>query len=469
MSLHTDAVLVLGLGLSGAAAAEALLDAGVDRLRVVDTRDHHQVGERAAQLAERGVDVRIATDDPAVLDGVELVVASPGVAPTNPVLAAAIESTRPVWSEPELAWRLNSGQTRLLAVTGTNGKTSTTELLASCLHAPVGGNIGTPLSALLTAPNPPALVVAELSSFQLRFTEQLRTCVGVLLNVAADHLDWHASVADYAAAKARVWAGQRCRGSAALHERDWAVVGVDDPGVRSTLAAHPPPAGLAEATMQRPEPGQVGVADGVLVSRIDADADIVAVDELKARGAHNVANAAAAVAAAVCAGADPATLAAALTAYTPGAHRLELVATEAGVRYVNDSKATNPHAAAAALSSFPDASVVWIAGGLNKGLDFDDLADRARTHVRAAVTVGTSGPELAALTRRLGIPTVEAGTLARAVPAAADLARAGDTVLLAPACASMDQFADYRERGQAFRDAVAALGAPSGEESDHGR
>lgn len=468
MSLSGQRVLVVGLGASGVAAVEALMGTGVRALRVVDTRDTATVADRAAALAARGVDARVGVADPGVLDGMDVVVASPGVSPANPLLAAAIDRGARVWSEPELAWRLNGGRSRLVAVTGTNGKTSTTELLAACLRAPVGGNIGTPLVTLLTAREAPPLVVAELSSFQLHFTEQLRADVAVLLNVAADHLDWHGSLEAYTAAKARVWAGQRTTGGGGLAGRDWAVVGVDDPGARRALAMSPPPAGVVGATTGPPGPGQVGVADGDLVSRIGQDTSIVAVERLGAPGSHNLANAAAAAAAAICAGADAAELAGPLAGYAPGPHRLEHVAATGGVTYVNDSKATNPHAAAAALASFPEGSVVWIAGGLNKGLDFDELADVVASRVRAAVTIGASGPELAALARRVGVPAVESGTLDRAVPAAAAQARPGDIVLLAPACASMDQFSDYAARGTAFRDAVGALRAGHAEEVTRG-
>jgi UDP-N-acetylmuramoylalanine--D-glutamate ligase len=183
-------------------------------------------------------------------------------------------------------------------------------------------------------------------------------------------------------------------------------------------------------------------------------------------GGRQLANVCATVAAAVAAGADPRALAAPLRAHRPGAHRLQRVGERAGVTYVDDSKATNPHAAAAALASYPDGAprLVWIAGGLNKGLAFDGLAPLLPGRVRATVTIGSSGPALAAVARGAGVPVVEAGTLAEAVPAAAALARRGDTVLLAPACASMDQFADYAERGRAFAEAVARLdGAPAQE------
>ncbi|MEX0658727.1 MAG: UDP-N-acetylmuramoyl-L-alanine--D-glutamate ligase [Egibacteraceae bacterium] len=471
IGLQGTRVLVIGLGASGRAAVDALAGAGADRVTVVDTRTDPGTEQHAATLRGAGMDARSGVADPAVLHGIDVVVASPGLAPSNPLLAAAIASGQRVWSEPELAWRLNGERTRLVAVTGTNGKTSTTELLAACLGAPVGGNIGTPLSALLTGPTPPPLVVAELSSFQLRFTERLRPDVAVLLNVAPDHLDWHGGFEDYVAAKARVWACQRRAGAPGLQGCDWAVVGVDDPGARAALDTHPAPAGVVGTTTGPPASGQVGVVEGAIVSRLAGDTIVTAIADLAAPGPHNLATAGAAVAAAQGAGADPADLARPLASFRPGPHRLEHVAMVRGVRYVNDSKATNPHAAAAALASVEtpvEPSVVWIAGGLGKGLAFSSLAAPVREHVRTAVTIGHSGPEIAALTRDLGVATVEAGTLAEAVPAAAARARPGDTVLLAPACASMDQFTDYAHRGQVFRDAVAALADRAHEEGARG-
>lgn len=450
-------VLVAGLGVSGAAAARALLRSGCT-VRAVDSAETDALAERAAGLADAGAETRLGGDaDPtaAVTDEPRpaLVVTSPGIPESSPLLTAAREAGLDVWGEPELAWRLSGGRTRLVGVTGTNGKTTTTELLAVCLGAPSAGNIGTPLVEVLSGETPPPLVVAELSSFQLRFCHAFRTDVGVLCNVAADHLDWHGGADAYRAAKARVWGRHR--------PGDTAVLNADDPGAEATRSAYPPAGRVFTFTRSEPGPGQAGVSHGWLAWRGPDGAlvRILPADELGAPGPHNLANALAAVAAAVAVGVDPAPLRRPLRDFTSGAHRLERVATVNGVRYVNDSKATNPHAAAAALASFTE-PVVWIAGGLNKGLDFAELA-AASGGVRAACTVGRSGAELATLTRGLGIPTVEAGDVATAVAEAARLAEPGDVVLLAPACASMDQFADYAARGQAFRDAVAALPSAS--------
>ncbi|MDQ3537659.1 MAG: UDP-N-acetylmuramoyl-L-alanine--D-glutamate ligase, partial [Actinomycetota bacterium] len=430
-------VLVVGLGVSGEAAARELLRRGVE-VRAVDAGRGPALEARAEALRAEGATVgvgRTAADD---IDGVDLVVTSPGVPQNDAVLAAALHQGVPVHSEPELAWRLAAGRTRLLAVTGTNGKTTTSELLADCLGAVAAGNIGTPLVSVLGADNPPGLVVAELSSFQLRFTHTLRPDVAVLLNLSPDHLDWHGGLDGYRTAKSRVWRSQQ--------PTDWAVVNADDAGAQAAAAAEPPPGRRAAFTRSAPRHGQVGIEGGAIVAFLgDEPVEVAAVADLAIRGPHNEANAAAAVAAACCAGADPRALAAALRGYQPGEHRLEVVATVGGVRFVNDSKATNPHAAAAALASFggadhSDGRVVWIAGGLAKGLTFESLRPDVARCVRAAATIGTAGPELARLVRGLGLPVVEAGTLDVAVRVAADLAHPGDTVLLAPACASMDQF-----------------------------
>jgi UDP-N-acetylmuramoylalanine--D-glutamate ligase len=447
--LRGRTVLVAGLGVSGVAAARALVAAGA-HVRAVESASDEEVRTRAATLAELGVDteVGVALDDVGTLAGVELLVPSPGIPERSPLLTAALHARIPVWSEPELAWRLSEGRTRLVVVTGTNGKTTTTELVGALLDAPTGGNIGTALTELLTVRQPP-LAVAELSSFQLRFTQTLRAEVAVLLNVAPDHLDWHGDLERYTAAKARAWANS---GSG-----DAVVLG-DDDGARQAIARHPTEARVIEVQHGPPGQGQVGVADGWIVASLDEGPRRVArVDDLALRGPHNVANACAAVAAAMACGADPETLADRLVRCAPGPHRLALVAERDRVRWVDDSKATNPHAAVAALEACgADGPVVWIAGGLAKGLRFDTLETSVRAHVRHAITIGASGPDLANLTRAWDVPTTEAGDLRRAGDGTPRSPGPGATVLLAPACASMDQFRDYAERGRVFASLVEA-------------
>ena len=465
-------VLVVGLGVAGTAAALALRAHGCP-VRAVEPRRDAVADARVAEVAAAGVEV--VRDDgrgggrddgrgggngvpgrtaggsrsravDALLDGRALVVTSPGVPPSSPLLAAARahqEAGRcEVLSEPELAWRLSGGRTRIVAVTGTNGKTTTTELLAACLGAPAAGNIGTPLVSLLAGADdgadggggagpwadgggasdgagwrPPPLVVAELSSFQLAATMTLRPDVAVVLNLAARPPGLARLVRRVRRREGARVAGPagRRRGGRPHTRRDAEAAGL--------LDAHPPPGRAAMFAVDGAAgaPAGVSATQGVPIAaevtggRVRCTApdgslvDVVAVDALARAAPHDLANVAAAVAVAVAAGADPAGLAAPLRAFRPGRHRLEAVATVDGVRYVDDSKATNPHAAAAALTGFPAGppSVVWIAGGLSKGLSFGGLAPLLPGRVRAAVTIGTSGPQLAAVARGVGVPVVE--------------------------------------------------------------
>jgi UDP-N-acetylmuramoylalanine--D-glutamate ligase len=438
-------VLVVGLGRSGRAAVEVLRASDVEVVVTDDRRDHPD----AEQVAALGATVVLDRPAAHLLDDVDLVVPSPGVPERAAVLVEAAQRGLPVWSEPELGWRLHPR--RLLAVTGTNGKTTTTELLAAMaraggVDAVPCGNIGTPFSTAAAGSDPSALLVAELSSFQLRFAERLRPEVGLLLNLAPDHLDWHGDLGRYGAAKARLWQAQR--------PGDWAVANLDDP-VTVELRDRLAPAARAGFTLVGPptEVG-VGVQAGSLVARTPTfEGVVLELATLPTTAPHHVANVAAAATAALLAGLGAHAVADAAAAYRPGRHRLELVAEVGGVRWVDDSKATNVHAAAAALRSAP--SIVWLAGGLAKGVELARLTS-ALGGVREAVLFGTSADELAAVCAAAGVPARTVDRIEDAVEVAAGVARAGDTVLLAPACASFDQFRDYAERGERFAAAVRA-------------
>ena len=409
-------VAVCGLGVSGAAAAEVLLRLGA-RVTVIDAADNPP---RAAAIEALGAEVRTGDPDPDV--DAELVVTSPGWRPTQPYLA---RQTVPVWGEVELAWRLRPAGQTWLAVTGTNGKTTTTEMLGAILatgdrRSATAGNIGTPLVQVVTAPEAPEVVAVELSSFQLHWTSSLAVAAGAILNLSPDHLDWHGSVEAYAAAKRRIWGP----GTTAVYN-------ADDPAV-AALARDLPDA--VPFSLDQPYDGPLAVA-----------------------GAHNLANATAAATLARIAGIAEEGIRDALAEFRTGGHRLVHVATLDGVAYVDDSKATNPHAAQRAIESYE--SVVWIAGGLNKGLSFDDLVRTTRGRLRAAVLIGTCADEVrdALATHAPEVPVETAGDLHTAVETARRLARPGDTVLLAPAAASMDQFTDYADRGDRFAAEVRAL------------
>jgi UDP-N-acetylmuramoylalanine--D-glutamate ligase len=420
-------VLVCGLGVSGTAA-----------VRVLTT-----LGARVTGHDER------AGDPPPDLDATDLVVVSPGWRPDHPLLASAAERGIDVWGEAELAWRLNPEPTRWLAVTGTNGKTTTTEMLAAMLAAAgvrsaAAGNIGRALVDAVGEQPPFTALAVELSSFQLHWAPSVRPTVGALLNLADDHLDWHGDRARYAEAKVRVWAGNEV-----------SVANADDPAV---VALVPRAASrVVGFTLRPPAETELGVVAGTLVDRAFGSGPLLDVAELQVRGPHNVANALAASALALAGGVPADAVATTLRGFTTGAHRNVVVRTLDGVRYVDDSKATNPHAAAASLSAYE--SVVWVAGGLNKGLPFDDLVRDHAARLRAAVLIGTCADELgAALARHApSVPVERAESLQTAVETARGLAHAGDVVLLAPAAASMDMFTDYAARGAAFAAAVNGL------------
>jgi UDP-N-acetylmuramoylalanine--D-glutamate ligase len=436
------AVVVAGAGVSGAAAAAALRERGAD-VTVVD---------------QRGGDGVLVTDT--VPEGTDLVVTSPGWRPDSPLLLDAAAKGVEVYGEVELAWRLRPvGAAPWLAITGTNGKTTTVRMLAAILTAAgrrtvAAGNVGLPLLSAVLDPSYDVLAV-ELSSFQLHWSSSLRPQAAVVLNLAPDHLDWHGSMAAYAAAKARVWAGDTSVGNA------------DDEAVRSLLARAP--GRRVTFTLRTPRIGELGVVDGLLVDRAFEDVpgeatELASVADLRVPGLHNVANALGAAALARAFGVEAGAVRDGLRAFVADPHRNALVATVGGVAWVDDSKATNPHAAAASLAAYDE--VVWIAGGLLKGAAVEDLVRDAAHRLRAVVLLGTDrGPLRDAMARHApDVPVVEVARLdteamSEVVAAARRFARPGDTVLLAPAAASMDCFRDYKERGDLFAQAVTAPAA----------
>lgn len=436
-----EVALVIGMGLSGDAVARHLRDRGA-RVLVADD----QPDDAARRRAERaGFELIDGPDEAAwrrLVSSADVVVPSPGVPEAHPALALAAALGTPVRSEIELAGRW--ARRPIVAITGTNGKTTVTELVTSMLatsgrNAVAAGNIGLALSEAVR--RDVDVIVAEVSSFQLRFTDSFRPAVGTWLNLAPDHLDWHRDLDAYAAAKARIWAHQT--------EGDVAVANAGDPVVMAAAAG----AASRVVTFGLDAAGGADfrVADGDLAG---PDGPILPVAELPRALPHDVANALAAAATAMAAGARAEGVAEALRRYPALSHRVVLVGERDGVRWYNDSKATNPHAAAAAIRGFP--SVVLIAGGRNKGLDLGALAaPEVAGHVRAVVALGEAGPEVAAAFDGVR-PVVAAPTMAEAVLRAAGLARPGDAVLLSPACASFDAYRSYAERGDDFADRVRA-------------
>ncbi len=463
-SWETVRAVVCGFGVSGFAAADTLVHLGAG----VTVLDDKVPDDRARLLEYLGADLRLGPGSTDVLpDGVDLVVTSPGWPPTAPVLLEAVRRGIPVWGEVELAWRLRGADPApWLCVTGTNGKTTTVQMLDAMLSAEglrsrAVGNVGTPVLEAVMDPEPVDVLAVELSSYQLHWSSSVAAESAAVLNIAPDHLDWHGSPEAYAAAKGRVYQGveRAC------------VYNVQDPWTERLVREADVAAGARAIgfTLGVPEPGMVGVIDGVLADRAFVDdpqgtaAELGSVSDLLDPAAHVVSNALAAAALARAHGVEPRAVREGMRTFRHAPHRIAFVAEIDGVRYVDDSKATNPHAALASLLGVD--SAVWIAGGLAKGATFDELVAAARDRLRGVVLIGADRSAVAEALRRHApdVPVVEVLTgeddlMDRVVGSATQMARPGDTVLLAPGCASMDQFRDYAARGDAFAEAVRRHG-----------
>ncbi|OBF59869.1 UDP-N-acetylmuramoylalanine--D-glutamate ligase [Mycobacterium sp. 852002-50816_SCH5313054-b] len=470
-------VLVAGGGVTGRAVLAALTRFGA----APTLCDDDPATLRA--YAEQGVATVPTSTATGQISHYALVVTSPGFSPATPLLAAAATAGVPIWGDVELAWRLDAAghygpPRRWLVVTGTNGKTTTTSMLHAMLAAGgrssvLCGNIGDPVLDVLD--RPADLLAVELSSFQLHWAPSLRPEAGVVLNIAEDHLDWHSTMADYTAAKARVLGGRV------------AVVGLDDARAAALLATAAAPV-RAGFRLGEPGAGELGVRDGQLIDRAFADdLALLAADSIPVPGPVGVLDALAAAALARSVGVPPEAIAGAVASFRVGRHRAEVVVVADGVTYVDDSKATNPHAAEASVLAYP--RVVWVAGGLLKGASVDAEVARVASRLVGAVLIGRDRGQVAeALSRHApDVPVVQVVTgedadmnatavvsdtdvtevrpsggdlgarvMTAAVAAARELAQPGDTVLLAPAGASFDQFAGYAARGDAFAAAVRA-------------
>jgi len=471
-------VVVAGLGTSGFAAADGLMDLGAHVL-VLDDADTAGNREKATVLEMLDVEVRLGPGATTQLpDDVDLVVTSPGWRPSAPLLAQAALRGIPVWGEVELAWRMSlpDRQVPWLAVTGTNGKTTTVGMLESMLTAAglktsAVGNVGRPIvEAVLDEVSYDVLAV-ELSSFQLHWTNSLSLHSAAVLNVAPDHLEWYADAAGwppeaadpmaaYAADKARIYTGvQRA-----------CVYNVQDAATERMVEEAEVVEGARAIgfTLGIPGPSMLGVVDDLLVDRAfieqrrDSAIELAKVSDVMPFAPHNVANALAAAALARSFGVPPTAVAQGLQRLRIGDHRIQTIAEAGGVRYIDDSKATNPHAAQASLSAFDH--VVWVAGGQAKGTKFDDLVARVAPQLRAAVVIGVDREVIAdALARHAPevpvnvIDSMDHGAMQQAVKWAATQAQPGDVVLLAPGCASKDMYTDYAARGDAFAAAAKAL------------
>lgn len=489
-------VAVTGLGVTGFSAADTLAELGA-RVVVVDGEASPKKHQDAETLRIVGVeDIRFGPEAVKVLPEIsgaqpELVVTSPGWRPDSPFMAAAGAAGVPVWSDIQLAHRLGprpgAAAPSWLTITGTNGKTTTATLLEAMLvadgkRAVACGNIGMPILDAIRDPLGYEVLAVELSSFQLHYTEPLSAVASTVLNIAEDHVDWHGSYADYSADKARIYEGtvKACIYNAEDAATEQMVVEADVvEGCRAI-----------GFTTDTPDVSMVGLVDDILVDRAFLDERRHQALELATRAdfaalapKHLIANALAAAALARSVDVRPASIQQAIRSYQSAEHRIQPVAKADDVLWVNDTKATNPHAAAAALESFTN--VVWIAGGLPKGVEYDDLVARVRDRLDHVILIGTDSFQLRLSLQRHapGVPIIGAGlgedetvdalsssdgptAMRAAVQQAARVASPGSTVLLAPAAASMDQFDSYGARGSAFIEAVAELMASKGFSTD---
>jgi UDP-N-acetylmuramoylalanine--D-glutamate ligase len=448
MDLQNKRVLVVGLGRSGVACALFLKERGA-RVTVSDAKSPEELRDEIPLLLDHGITVETGGHGERTFRGQDLIVVSPGVPVDVPTLVQARAAGEAVIGEIELAAQNLPGP--IIAITGSNGKTTTTALAGNILSAghlavAVGGNIGTPAISLVAEATPDTVAVLEVSSFQLETIQTFRPRVAVILNITPDHLDRHRTFQTYVDAKARIFENQQAS--------DFAVLNEDDPTCRT----------LEDRTraqvfwFSRKKEVRKGawVRDGQILFRdASGQREIMLVSEIPLKGAHNVENVLAGVCAGALMGCEPVQIRRAIESFKAVEHRLEYVATIAGVEYFNDSKATNVDATIKALESFPK-NIHLILGGKDKGSDYTVLNDLLRERVKRVYTIGAAAEKIESHIKGAA-EIVHAETLENAIRRAFAVALAGDIVLLAPACASFDQFQSYNHRGQIFKEVVHSL------------
>jgi len=447
IELSGKRVLVVGLARTGIATALFCAARGA-HVTASESRPESEVAEAAAKLRAAGCTLEFGGHMERTFVQQDLIVPSPGVPQELPQLEAARAQEIPIWSEIELAWRFLHG--RMVAITGSNGKTTTTSLAGHILETAgipviVAGNIGTPLISRVEESSDSTVTVAEVSSFQLESIRDLRPDVGVLLNLTPDHLDRHASFEAYSRAKARMFENQT--------EEDAAVINADD--ANATQYAPSRPQLYWFSRTKHVSSGAFLRGDQAIFRRDGAETVLLRREEIGLRGEHNVENVLAAACAALLVGATPSAVATGVATFAGVEHRLEFVAEINGVNYFNDSKATNVDATLKALDAFPTGLLV-ILGGKDKGSDYGILRQPLRARARTVFLIGAAAEKIESQLRG-AVPAVRAGTLERAVELASASAHPGETVLLAPACASFDQFKSYEHRGRVFKQLVRRL------------
>ena len=449
MDLKGKRVLVVGLGKSGVASALFLEKRGA-RVTVSDAKSPDQLRHEIPLLLDHGITVETGQHSERTFRDQDLIVISPGVPFDVPQLVQARALGIPVIGEVELASRFLKGQ--IVAITGSNGKTTTTTLAGEIIAASggnvlVGGNIGTPAITFVETSTDDTWVVLEISSFQLETVESFHPRIAVVLNVTPDHLDRHHSFEKYASAKSRIFENQNAN--------DFAVLNADNPPCVA-MAAATKASVFWFSRLQEVTSGAF-VREGRIVWRDShGDREIMPAKEISLKGAHNLENVLAAVCVGMLAGVEPAQIRRAVSEFKAVEHRLEFVATVRGVEYYNDSKATNVDATIKALESFPG-RIHLILGGKDKGSDYSVLNALLKARVKRVYTIGAAAAKIESQVRGTEIASV--GTLEAAVKRASESAGAGDVVLLAPACASFDQFDSYEHRGRTFKELVGQLAA----------
>jgi UDP-N-acetylmuramoylalanine--D-glutamate ligase len=447
VELKNKRVLVVGVARTGVATALFCVARGAV-VTATDSRSEAEIGIAAGELRDAGVSLELGGHDKNTFTQQDLIIPSPGVPVDSPLLQAAHANGVPIWSEIELAYRFRKG--KLIGITGSNGKTTTTSLIEHILRSAsfptlLAGNIGTPLISCVDRMTHDTVTVVELSSFQLELIQEFRTDISVFLNLTPDHLDRHHTMDLYSKAKARIFENQR--------EEDFAILNADDPG--TTPLAPTRPHVYWFSRKQRAAQGAFLRGDDIAFRNDGKEEMVLRRDEVPLPGAHNLENVLAAIAAARIAGASAKAVAEGVRSFAGVEHRLEFVSEINGVRYYNDSKATNVDATLKALDAFPGRILV-ILGGKDKGSDYSPLQTALREKAILALLIGAAADKIASQID--GSVAIERpGTLDHAVEIASQAARAGDVVLLAPACASFDQFENYEHRGRVFKALVHEL------------
>jgi UDP-N-acetylmuramoylalanine--D-glutamate ligase len=459
IELRNKRVLVVGLARTGVATALFCAGRGA-RVTATDTRTEKELGDTVAALQKDGISLELGGHRQELILDADLIIPSPGVPAGAPLLQFARSKGVTIWSEIELAYRFLKG--RLIGITGSNGKTTTTSLIEHILRSAgfstiLAGNIGTPLISCVERSSEKTATVAELSSFQLELIEKFRPNISVFLNLTPDHLDRHHTLESYGAAKARIFENQT--------ESDSAILNADDPGTTPYAPAKPHLFWFSRK--QRVAQGAFVKESEILFRHEGAEETILKLTDIPLAGAHNVENVLAAVAATRLAGAEPSAIAKGVRSFAGVEHRLEFVAEIGGVRFYNDSKATNVDATLKALDAFLG-RILIILGGKDKGSDYTVLQAPLREKAILALLIGAAADKIEKQISG-SVAIEQAGTLERAVETAAHAARAGDVVLLAPACASFDQFQNYEHRGRVFKELVHQLERQAASTTSGGR